>query len=120
MKRKSISKEIRRKVYDKYGGHCAYCGCPLAYKDMQVDHIDAVYRAAYEGRDVDNSIDNLLPACRQCNFYKGASTVDEFRRKILQLERTALVGFPVRLAQKYGIVRVEKWDGKFYFEKIEK
>lgn len=84
---------------------------------MQVDHVDAVYRAEYEGREVDNSIDNLMPACRQCNFYKGTSTIDEFRRKILQLERTALISFPVRLAQKHGIIQVKEWDMKFYFEK---
>lgn len=67
---------------------------------------------------MDNSIDNFMPACRQCNYYKGTSTIDEFRRKILRLERTTLISFPVRLAQKYGIVQVKEWDMKFYFEKI--
>ena len=118
MKRKPIPKQVRQKVYDKYDGHCAYCGCELDMKSMQVDHVDAVYRAEYEGREIDNSIDNLMPACRQCNFYKGTSTIDEFRRKILHLERTILAGFSVRLAQKYGIVQVKEWDMKFYFEKI--
>lgn len=39
-KRKPIPKHIRQKVYEKYDGHCAYCGCKLEYKDMQVDHIN--------------------------------------------------------------------------------
>lgn len=26
---------------------CAYCGCELAYNDMQVDHIESVYRTDY-------------------------------------------------------------------------
>lgn len=118
MKRKPIPKMIRQQVYEKYNGHCAYCGCELDIKDMQVDHLDSVYRAEYEGREVNNHIDNFMPACRQCNYYKGTSTIDEFRRKILHLERTALISFPVRLAQKYGIVQVKEWDMKFYFEKI--
>lgn len=120
MKRKPIPKKIRQQVYDKYHGHCAYCGCELDIKDMQVDHLDSVYRAEYEGREVDNSIDNFMPACRQCNFYKGTSTIDEFREKITHLKRLTLIAFPARLAQKYGIVQVKEWDMKFYFEKEEK
>ena len=38
MSRKTIPKKIRQIVYDKYNGHCAYCGCELEYKDMQIDH----------------------------------------------------------------------------------
>lgn len=34
----AISKKIRKEVYRKYDGHCAYCGREIAYKDMQVDH----------------------------------------------------------------------------------
>ena len=42
-KHKPITKKIRIKVWEKYNHHCAYCGCKLEYKDMQVDHIDSVY-----------------------------------------------------------------------------
>lgn len=34
----AINKKIREVVYNKYNGHCAYCGKKIAYKDMQVDH----------------------------------------------------------------------------------
>lgn len=34
-----MTKEERLKVYNKYGGRCAYCGREIEYKDMQVDHI---------------------------------------------------------------------------------
>lgn len=30
---KAIPKAVRQKVYQKYGGHCAYCGRPIDYKD---------------------------------------------------------------------------------------
>lgn len=38
-KHKSIPKKDRLKIYEKYNGHCAYCGCELNYKDMQVDQL---------------------------------------------------------------------------------
>lgn len=48
MKRKPFNKKTRIKVYDKffrnYIGRCAYCGCEIEYKDMQVDHVIPVYR----------------------------------------------------------------------------
>ena len=33
-------------LYDRYNYKCAYCGCDLEYKDMQVDHIKSVYANA--------------------------------------------------------------------------
>ena len=33
----AIPKKIRQQVYDKCGGHCAYCGKEITYKDMQVE-----------------------------------------------------------------------------------
>lgn len=47
MSRKAISKATRLAVYDKCNHRCAYCGCELEYKDMQVDHIEAVYLNEY-------------------------------------------------------------------------
>lgn len=28
-KRKNLTKQQRQQVYNKYNGHCAYCGCEL-------------------------------------------------------------------------------------------
>jgi len=39
VKRKPIPQKVRRRVYEKYGGRCAYCGQPIAYRDMQVEHL---------------------------------------------------------------------------------
>lgn len=117
MKRKSIPKNIRQQVYEKYDGHCAYCGCELEYKDMQVDHLDSVYRADILGQEPDNSIDNLMPSCRQCNFYKGTMSVDEMRKRLETFEREYLPkNFDVRLGIRYGMLSVKRWNGLFYFE----
>ena len=74
-KHKPIPKRMRLLLYEKYNHKCAYCGCNLEYKDMQVDHIKSVY-ANTDFKQVMTeeemySVDNLLPSCRQCNFYKS-------------------------------------------------
>lgn len=121
MKHKPIPKRTRQLVYAKYDGHCAYCGCKLEPKDMQVDHIKSVFQSTrengwYEAQD--DSIENLMPACRQCNFYKNETDIEGFRTRIHEwLEKTCRQSFQVRLAMKHGILEYHPWDGKFWFEK---
>ncbi len=113
--RKPLPAATRKIVYEKYNGHCAYCGKKIKYKDMQVDHINSVYM-----KGEDNDISNLAPACRSCNFYKGTMTVESFRRQIgLIVERLEKV-FIYRLARDYGLISEDKKDIIFYFEEKEK
>ena len=64
-KHKAIPKRIRQQLYEKYNHRCAYCGCNLEYKDMQVDHVKPVYVHNDIGHDMTESemydISNLLP-----------------------------------------------------------
>ena len=121
MKRKSISKKTREIVLNKYGGKCAYCGCELTISTMQVDHIKSVYKSCLENGYVyiqDDSLENLNPSCRQCNFYKGALDIEQFRYKIKTiLYRTCQNTFQAKLAKKLGMMKVAQFD-KFYFEKL--
>ena len=110
MQRRSIPKSVRKIIYQKYGGRCAYCGCELEYKDMQVDHVQSVY-----WNNGDNEIKNLMPACRMCNFYKSTYSVEKFRELTDRLEKT----FIYRLAKKYGIVVEQKEPMQFYCEKVD-
>lgn len=112
--RKPIPKHIRKQVYDKYNGHCAYCGCKLDYKDMQVDHINPVY-----WRNGENSIENYNPSCRMCNFYKSTYTVEKFRENLRTLHERLEKNFIYRLAKKYGIVTERSEKVEFYFEKCD-
>lgn len=110
-----MPKSVRELVYKKYDGHCAYCGCELEYKDMQVDHILAV------GRGGTNDVDNLLPACRQCNYDKHERTIEGFRERLSKkLYRSLDRVFVYRLAKKYGLVEEHPHTVEFYFEKIER
>ena len=120
MKHKKISKQQREAVFNKYGGRCAYCGCELTLRTMQVDHIKAVYTSSLENNNVetqDDSFDNLNPSCRQCNFYKGTLNIEQFRNKIkTTLYETCQSTFQATLAKKLGMMKVTQFD-KFYFEK---
>ena len=111
--RKPINKATRELVYNKCNGHCAYCGCELEYKDMQVDHITAV------GRGGGNELENLLPACRQCNYDKHERTIEGFRKRISKdLYKSLDRVFVYRLARKYSLIKEEPRTVKFYFEEM--
>lgn len=122
--RKQLSKKIREAVYMKCNKHCAYCGCELPkLADMQVDHIESVWHSELKGAEVDNSVNNLLPACRQCNFYKSTMSIELFRER---LRDTMLVNlrknFNFRLALKYGFVAETGKSTlpiKFYYELMD-
>ena len=121
MKHKRISKQQREAVFNKYGGRCAYCGCELTLRTMQVDHIKAVYASSLENNGVetqDDNLENLNPSCRQCNFYKGTLDIEQFRKKIMTtLYETCQNTFQAKLAKKLGMLTVKQFD-KFYFERI--
>lgn len=118
--RKAIPKRIRQQVYHKYNGHCAYCGCSLEYGDMQVDHIDSVYRAEYEGRETNDNIVNYMPSCRACNFYKGVYSIEQFRSNIENiLIRKLHKDFNYKMLVNYGMIHEDLKPVLFYFERAE-
>lgn len=108
---KPISKAVRKQVYEKYGGHCAYCGRPIAYKDMQVDHIKAHYLG---GAD---ELENYNPACRMCNFYKGTMNIDHFRDQLKLVRERLRKVYIYRLSLAYGLIEEKDNDIEFYFER---
>ena len=115
MARKPIPKRVREQIYLKYDGHCAYCGCKLEYKDMQVDHLKSVH-----GNDGSNDMDNLMPSCRMCNFYKSTFTLENFRKNLETLHNRLEKSFIYRLARKYNLIEEHRDKVIFYFEKYEK
>lgn len=114
--RKRISASIRQKIYDKYKGHCAYCGQVISLREMQVDHIFSVRKSEFKGVPVDDSLENYMPACRACNFYKSTLSLEDFRNQISTIHSRLEKGFIYKLARKYGMVE-EKPMPKFYFER---
>jgi len=112
----AISKKTREIVYWKYGGRCAYCGREIAYKDMQVDHFHPLRAWGTEESGTDD-ISNLMPACRMCNHYKRANSLETFRRYIAEIPRKLRENYIYKVGVVYGnVIEVEK-SIEFYFEK---
>ena len=132
-----MTPKTRELVWNKYGHRCAYCGKPLPYEKMQVDHVWPQHLSDRENQHVYsyetklterykeinradyklNDIQNLNPACRQCNFYKGGETLDQFRNKLHTLIHRCRKEYINKVAEDYGIYVYHEWDGKFFFEK---
>lgn len=113
-----MNKQIRQQVYEKYNGHCAYCGNLIEYKDMQVDHFRP--QRPYNGSGGTDNIENLMPSCRRCNHYKRANNLETYRQYLLDMKRKVLDDtYLGKVAIDYGMVEWLGWDGKFYFEKQE-
>ena len=114
MKRRKIIDRERYKIYAKYSGRCAYCGQPIAYKDMQGDHREPLAKGGADSEE------NYMPACRTCNHYKHTLTLEEFRREIGLLPgRLRERVYIYNLALRHG--RISENDGPvtFYFEREE-
>ena len=113
--RKQLNQQDRIAVYNKCNGHCAYCGCELEFKDMQVDHVIAL--SYHNGAD---ELFNMLPACRSCNHRKGRSSLESFREQI-ELAPTVLMRDSVtyKNAVRFGLVKPTPHKIVFYFEKIQ-
>lgn len=108
--RRKLTKAERKQVYDKCDGHCAYCGCELEYKDMQVDHAIPLRRG---GEDV---ISNMLPACRSCNHYKHTLMPDEFRKYVADIpDRLLRDSIPYQVGVRFGIIQPRQ-GVKFWYE----
>ena len=121
MKRKALTKAERLIIYNKTDGHCAYCGDAIDLKAMQADHVAPMeFDGLIEkfGNDP-NHIDNLLPACRPCNYIKSSMTLEKFRRRVSDwvdvLQRDSVT---YRNAARFKTIIPNPHPIKFYFEQI--
>jgi 5-methylcytosine-specific restriction endonuclease McrA len=105
-----MQKSKREQIYNKYNGRCAYCGQKIEYKDMQVDHI----RAKYLGGE--DSIDNYMPSCKACNFYKSTLDIESFKKRIETIPERLNKIFIFTLAIKYGLIEIKDKKVKFLME----
>lgn len=116
-KHKSLPPKTRQMIYEKYNGHCAYCGCEITYKEMQVDHIIAKYNEEISEINTD-TMDNYMPTCRQCNFYKSTFSLEDFRQRLTTVMIDNLrKNFNYRLGIKYGLIEENIKPIEFYFER---
>jgi len=122
MKRKAIPKKVREAVYNKYDGHCAYCGKELGPKDWQLDHLIPVQRERFKrySEEEIECFENYVPACRRCNHYKRAHSLEVFRRYIEEIPaKLYRDNYIYKVGLDYGLVEAHERKIKFYFEEYE-
>lgn len=85
-------------VRERDGDYCRYCGKTVNWKDRKgadggtYDHIDP---------DGDNSVENIVVACRACNSKKGGRTPEQAGMVLLP-PKTEAGRFQVDIQQIYG------------------
>jgi hypothetical protein len=122
MARKSISKKTREAVYNKYNGHCAYCGKELEPKGWQLDHLIPYQRERwkkYTEEEIE-CFENYMPACRRCNHYKRAHSLETFRQMIEEIPKKLYRdNYIYKVGLDYNLIKPHEFKIKFYFEKVE-
>ena len=121
--RRRLSQAERKAVYDKYNGHCAYCGCDIPFKGFNVDHLHCLrnyeYTEEFTGIDV-HSIDNLMPACGSCNRYKATMDLETFRKQLQKIpDRLQRDVCTYNIALRYKMGQENRKAIKFYFVRVK-
>ena len=115
-----LNKNQREALKNKFGGHCAYCGCQLGDK-WQADHLEPIRRNG-DGTCLNPELDcyeNLMPACNVCNKNKHSFSL-EFWRKTLEDSNRKLKDYVAnyRLALMFGQIKETTQPIVFHFEKV--
>lgn len=73
--RGNLSREMRAHVWNMSWGHCFYCGTNYLnpFDNLVIEHVVPLARGGT------NEIENLVPACSNCNFEKGLLLLNEWR-----------------------------------------
>jgi len=127
-----MKKYDREKIFNKYGGLCAYSGTPLE-SDWQVDHVVPIHWCHYIKKNPDD-MQNLVPCQKIINHYKRALLIDRFRLSWLGGLHTRLGKLPknprtekskrhilymMKVASYFGITKDKPFSGIFYFETFQ-
>lgn len=134
-----VSKKDRELIFNKFNGHCAYCGCKLQ-KGWHVDEIEPVRRGWEYIKDKNGNriwddkkreykrketvmhperftLENQMPACASCNINKHSLSLEEFRSLIGGfMKHLNEHSTQYKIAKRYGLVQETIKPIKFYFE----
>jgi 5-methylcytosine-specific restriction endonuclease McrA len=117
---------IRMLIFNKYKGHCAYCGCKLNPKHFSVDHIEPKFRN-YSNLELskmslirgEDKLENLNPCCSGCNSSKSSFSLEKWREEI-NTKFTRLMKYEpsFNLLVRLNILPTKGKKWLFYFEKL--
>jgi hypothetical protein len=120
MSKQSSNPKIRKTVFDKFNGHCAYCGCEISFRKFNIDHIIPRRRHCGDYSKMgENSIENYNPSCQSCNFSKSTFSIEQWRNELsLKLSRLNRDSSTFCILKRFGVVKEVKTQIIFYFEKV--
>ena len=102
--------KLRIKIFEKYDGHCAYCGKKLDInRDFIIEHINPIKKG---GKSEPN---NYNPSCGNCNLHKLGLDLEEFRQRIFNIPYKHLKD---QAGLYFRICRIKPKSIIFYFERI--
>jgi hypothetical protein len=118
---------VRISTYNKFQGHCAYCGKydHIIPKRNFHWHIKNKFRVPDFLKHLTefdcNHPDNLFPTCRVCNNWKNTHCLEDFRKELQeQVPRLNLRSANYRIAKKYFLIKETLNPIIFYFEEYWK
>jgi len=109
-----VTGKQRVDVYKKFNGHCAYCGKEISFDNFHADHIIP------KNKGGGNRTDNFYPACHTCNCVKYNMSIDEFREYIFSIPKNIKLKGAFKIMLQIGIIKIENFDRRFYFERVNK
>jgi 5-methylcytosine-specific restriction endonuclease McrA len=121
---KTWNSKTRKQIYDKFNGHCAYCG-DIFHNNFTIDHIQPLRRdlnneelLKYGIERGNNDAENYNPCCSSCNSLKSTHNIEQFRKvvgsRINVLNQTSS---EYRAAKRFGLIKETNHAVIFYFEK---
>ena len=81
---RSKARELRRSRWWQQKtstGTCWYCGLPVGFKNLTMDHVIPLSRGGRSTKD------NLVPCCKACNTKKKSSLPVEWEEYMEELSR---------------------------------
>lgn len=118
-----LTKAQREQLKNKFGGHCAYCGCKLEEK-WHADHLAPIYRGHDENKRYEHhgkdEIENLMPSCVSCNLSKSVWSLEMWRDELkAKVDRLHKYEKNFRLVVSFAQVEITENPVQFFFEKWE-
>ncbi len=114
-KRKSIGKTKRFEIFKRDEFTCQYCGAIPPKVVLQIDHIHPVSKGG------DNSEDNLITACFDCNMGKKANLLGccpeslKDKAKMVQESEAQILGYSKIMAKKRERIKSDAWQVVYIF-----
>ena len=63
-----------------------------------------------------NNFENLMPACRSCNYHKDTFRLEQFREEI-KLKQERVKNSNILLLERFGLISFNDSEVVFYFER---